>query len=409
MISFEKKDSLVIISYLTDRDNKWVFDKFDNGDSYAFNKVYNLSSNNFYGEQKPKEIDEDKLSIYDLEPEPIDFIFARLTDDYYKVVKGILVDKFNIYFHKDFEFENRVFIAEGDISIFKKIEQVINEDIFIGGSNSNAISEVDFLGIINDFPNQYEKKLYSEARLTNVIKEFFSSTINAEKKFEKYISKKATTKGQNLTKIFSDIELLKYQTILEKLEKMLSIEGTYSENDWQDEILQIILLLYPKYFLVFKEAPIKPNYDKENIIRDEKYIDILLVDSDGNIDLIEIKKPSSSSLVTKGLYRSNHIPLRELSGTVMQIEKYIYYLNRWGESGEVFLTNKYKDKIPEGFEINITNPKGFIIMGRENNLSIEQKKDFEVVKRKYKNVIDIISYDDLLNRLKFMIQQIKKN
>ena len=63
----------------------------------------------------------------------------------------------------------------------------------------------------------------------------------------------------------------------------------------------------------------------------------------------------------------------------------------------------------EGFEINITNPKGFIIMGRENDLSIEQKKDFEVVKRKYKNVIDIISYDDLLNRLKFTIEQIKKN
>lgn len=409
MISFERKDSLVIISYSTDRDNKWVFDKFNNGDSYAFNKVYNLSSKNFYGEQNPKEIDEDKLSIYDIEPEPIDFIFARLIDDYYKIDKGILVDKFEIYFHKDFEFENRVFIAEGDISIFKKIVQVINEDIFIGGSNSNAISEVDFFGIINDFPNPYEKKLYSEARLTNVIKEFFSSTINAEKKFEKYISKKATTKGQNLTKIFSDIELLKYQTILEKLEKMLSIEGTYSENDWQDEILQIILLLYPKYFLVFKEAPIKPNYDKENIIRDEKYIDILLLDSDGNIDLIEIKKPSNSSLMTKGLYRSNHIPLRELSGTVMQIEKYIYYLNRWGENGEVFLTNKYKDEIPQGFEINITNPKGFIIMGREHNLSIEQKKDFEVVKRKYKNVIDIISYDDLLNRLKFMIEQIKKN
>ena len=409
MISFEKKDSLIIISYSTDRDNKWVFDKFDNGESYAFNKVYNLSSNNFYGEQKPKEIDKDKLSIYDLEPEPIDFIFARLIDEYYKVEKGILINKFDIYFQKDFEFDNKVFIAEGDISIFKKIEQLINEDIYIGGNNSNAIAEIDFRGIINDFPSQYEKKLYSEARLTNVIKEFFSSTINAEKKFEKYIDKKATNKGQNLTKLFSDIELFKYQTILKKLEGMLLSEVSYSENQWQDEILQIILLLYPKYFLVFKEAPIKAKYDKEKNIREEKFIDILLVDSDGNIDLIEIKKPSNSSLMTKGQYRNNHIPLRELSGTVMQIEKYIYYLNRWGENGEEELTKKYKAEIPEGFEINITNPKGFIIMGRENDLSIEQKKDFEVVKRKYKNVIDIISYDDLLNRLKFTIEQIKKN
>ena len=228
MISFEKKDSLIIISYSTDRDNKWVFDKFDNGDSYAFNKVYNLSSENIYKTEKEIE-KEDEVYLLD-EPDPIDFIFARLIDEYYKVEKGILINKFDIYFHKDFEFDNKVFIAEGDISIFKKIEQLINEDIYIGGNNSNAIAEIDFRGIINDFPSQYEKKLYSEARLTNVIKEFFSSTINAEKKFEKYIDKKATNKGQNLTKLFSDIELFKYQTILKKLEGMLLSEVCYSEN-----------------------------------------------------------------------------------------------------------------------------------------------------------------------------------
>lgn len=70
---------------------------------------------------------------------------------------------------------------------------------------------------------------------------------------------------------------------------MLESKNSYSENQWQEEILQIILLLYPKYFLVFKEAPIKAGYDKEKNIRDEKFIDILLVDSDGNIDIIEIK------------------------------------------------------------------------------------------------------------------------
>jgi len=406
MIEFKKEEKFVIITYSTDRDNKWLFEKFEGGENYSFNKVYTLSSDNFYGEQ---EYMEESFSIYSTEANPVDFIFARLIDEYYKVDKGILVDNFDIYFHKDFEFENKTFIAEGDISIFKKIEQVINEDIYIGGNNPNAISEVDFIGIIKDFPTRYEKKLYSEARLTNVIKEFFSSTINAEKKFEKYIVKKATSKGENLIKLFSDVELIKYQTILEKLEKMLASEVSYSENDWQDEILQIILLLYPKYFLVFKEVPIKASFDKEKSIRDEKFIDILLVDSNGNIDLIEIKKPSNSSLMTKGQYRNNHIPLRELSGTVMQIEKYIYYLNRWGENGEEFLTKKYITEIPEGFEISITNPKGFIIMGRENNLSNEQRKDFEVVKRKYKNVIDIISYDDLLNRLKFTIEQIKVN
>ncbi len=91
----------------------------------------------------------------------------------------------------------------------------------------------------------------------------------------------------------------------------------------------------------------------------------------------------------------------------MQIEKYVFYLNKWGRAGEDSLTEKYKSELPEDFSIKITNPGGVIIMGRDNNLSDEQRQDFEVVKRKYKNVIDIITYDDLLRRLEFIIEQLK--
>jgi len=54
--------------------------------------------------------------------------------------------------------------------------------------------------------------------------------------------------------------------------------------------------------------------------------------------------------------------------------------------------------LPEDFEIKIANPNGLIIMGNENNLSSQQKNDFEVGKRKYKNIVDIITYDNLLER-----------
>lgn len=47
-------------------------------------------------------------------------------------------------------------------------------------------------------------------------------------------------------------------------------------------------------------------------------------------------------------------------------------------------------------------------MGRENNFRLEQKADFEVVKRKYKNVVDIMTYDNLLERLPCTVEQIQK-
>ena len=39
-------------------------------------------------------------------------------------------------------------------------------------------------------------------------------------------------------------------------------------------------------------------------------------------------------------------------------------------------------------------------MGRTKGLSKEQKLDFEVLRRQYRNILDIITYDDLLERLR---------
>jgi hypothetical protein len=93
----------------------------------------------------------------------------------------------------------------------------------------------------------------------------------------------------------------------------------------------------------------------------------------------------------------------------MQVAKYIFYLSRRGRKAEEELTDRYKDQMPSGIEIKVTNPNGFVIIGRENRLSQEQRLDLEVVKRKYKNVIDIITYDNLLERLSFMIEQVRRS
>lgn len=76
----------------------------------------------------------------------------------------------------------------------------------------------------------------------------------------------------------------------------------------------------------------------------------------GHIDVVEIKQPFDQCMVTSAQYRDNYIPLRELSGTVMQIEKYLFHLNKWGKQGEDHLTETYKAELPEGFSIKITNP-----------------------------------------------------
>lgn len=129
------------------------------------------------------------------------------------------------------------------------------------------------------------------------------------------------------------------------------------------------------------------------------------MDASGYVDAIEIKKPFAECMVTSNRYRDNHVPMRELTGTIMQLEKYIYHLNRWGKTGEDKLNERYAAQLPDGLCIKIVNSSGMIIMGRDDTFTPDQRTDFEVIRRKYRHIVEIMTYDDLLRRLKVIRAQ----
>lgn len=390
MIEFSIKNNLLILTYIPSQ--PWVHERFSNGEKAVLRKgTFAFSKEDLFSQ------------IID-EEQGVEFVLGRSSDDYFKIEASILDVKQSIFIYKDIKLSESFFIAIQGIPIFKKIGDVVREDIYIGGENPEALPESEFRKLLRNFPNSYEIKKYVNARLGSVLSNYFDSASDVQSKYEQYMNKRQSIKGEDLSKEFKDGELIKYETILDKLSGMLEKEMSYNEKQWQNEILQIILLLYPKYIFTFTEAPVRDAHNS----RKDKNIDFLLVDSNGNVDIIEIKRPMGEKIITKRTYRDNHIPISELSGTVMQIEKYIFHLNKSGQKGENRLTEKYKAKLPKKFKIRITNPSGIIIMGRDNDLSVKQKEDFEVVKRKYKNVADIITYDDLLRRLRAMISAMKK-
>lgn len=50
-----------------------------------------------------------------------------------------------------------------------------------------------------------------------------------------------------------------------------------------------------------------------------------------------------------------------------------------------------------------------LILGRDKDFDDRQKFDFEIIKRKYANIVDIMTYDDLLRRLDNIIAMIHHN
>jgi hypothetical protein len=237
---------------------------------------------------------------------------------------------------------------------------------------------------------------------------------DAREQYENYISRRSSSVEADQFKptVLIETELNKYLFIRDTIQEWLKSAESKTEKDWQEMILTFLLLIFPKYVAVLENVKVEDAYSNPGSTKD-RFIDILLVDASGNVDVIEIKKPFEDVILAKSTYRDNNVPTRELSGTIMQAEKYIFHLSKWGLEGENKLTKRYASDLPSGLRIQITNPKAIVILGRDRKpdgsaaLSAGQLFDLEIIKRKYANMIDIMTYDDLLRRLDNIISSLQ--
>lgn len=397
MIEFNKKNGKLILIYTVEGENyRWVEEKLKDDYPFVLRKIFNVSAENLYKTQ----IDEE--GIFDEPYGKYFFEIGVLENEYFNIKKGIVTRDFNVFIYENVDITEDLFLAESGISIFRNIEEIIKQDIYIGGNKEGCIPSEDFEKLISNFPNSYEKSLYAKSRITAFIEDYFNEFVDGKKKFNNYLNKKKSIKGNSIESSLREYETYKFKFILDELKRMLKTKDAYSENAWQEKIIEIIKILYPKYIGVFKSADFKTTLDES------KQLDFLLVDANGFVDIIEVKRAFENEILSTGMYRKNYIPKRSLSGTIMQLEKYIYHLVSNTVTNERILNKKFSSDLPDGLEIKIGNPKGFIITGRDYFFNSEQKKDFEIIKRKYSNVVDIITYDDLINRLKMIVKQLEK-
>lgn len=323
------------------------------------------------------------------------FLVGSLVGSYYQIDRRFLGIEYDLFLHHSLKFRRPMFVAETNIPIFRGFNDYGFGSLYVGGENPDALPEEVFEEMLRQFPNTYELKKYARARVSSMIRNYVPIQADFEAEYHKYRQRKASAKGTQPQRVFAAYEIDKFAALVEKIEGMLTKAETYSESQWQNEILQVVQFLYPKYVCAFPEAPVR-----DSLASKDRKIDFLLVDASGYVDAIEIKKPFSECMVTSNRYRDNHVPMRELSGTIMQLEKYLYHLNRWGQAGEEKLNERYASQLPSDLCIKIVNPSGMIIMGRDANFTPDQRTDFEVIRRKYRHVVEILTYDDLLRRLK---------
>jgi hypothetical protein len=394
VIGFEKKDNQLLLIYQPDRDLNWVGNKLDTDGFACIARAFTFVR---------KDLAKDSV-----EPPNSDdwvFILGHLKNGYYQIAAQILGTKHNVLLSSKLPISRKTFIAQTNISVFSRIDAVINQPIIIGDDEVEGYLPIkEFEQLLDNFPTSTEMKHYAYARVSGVLRDYFETTSDAQAKLEKHLNRLENVPLPSKTEWLNSYETQKYKFIKETLVEMLDNEKTYSEAKWQKLIAEFILLIFPKYVAVIEGVPVKDYYsDPTRTIN--RLIDIGLVDANGNLDIIEIKKPFNNALLMTGMHRGNYVPQKELSGTVVQVGKYIFHLSKSGRKGEKAIADKYAAALPRPLKIQITNPKAMLIIGRDENLTNEQKFDLEIIKRKYANVMDIMTYDDLLRRLDNIIEK----
>lgn len=262
------------------------------------------------------------------------------------------------------------------------------------------------------FPKHFKPANHEVERSFSYNQDKISKILNSEENIEEKLSKNDITKILEIypklvsryTNVETSIQKLslinssKKQTdklvlgsLIKEFNRRLK-KSTQSENEWQEFLQKHILLFNTSYVAVL---------GKTSVALQGKYPDFMLIDVFNYIDIFEIKKPNTN-LLKLDESRNNYFWDSEISKAISQTENYI---NSLSTNGPTFSSEIRKLK---NLQVNVVKPRGIIIVGTREQLKTEKMKDdFRLLQSSLSN-LDIILFDDLLNRLKNLQNRLSK-
>ena len=388
-ISFEREDKELILCYSPAMGTGELADRLSSGEDICIKHTFAVN--------KSLLRDSDESDFEDT----LRFCIGSFDDSYTLLNPKVINTDHKFFFSNDIKLKPSLFVAFRNISILRKIDALVERDIYVGGSwDAKGGMPFDaYQLLIESFPKTAELDKYANSRIATCVKEYFPECDKYDQIYERFLAK--GTHPHSILSKKDEIELAQFSAALEELKQLLNNSAGISEADWQIRIQDILQLLYPKYIFCTREIAFSgiDGYDKRP--------DFVLVDANGYVDILEIKKPDVRILTKQASYRNNYVPVRELSGAIQQIEKYIFCMTS-SERSQREVINKLSALLPEAITPEIVNPQGILIAGRSRDFNLQQKRDFELIKRQYKHVADIMTYDDLVARFENVVTSLKK-
>src|SRR3989344_5085032 len=144
------------------------------------------------------------------------------------------------------------------------------------------------------------------------------------------------------------------------------------EAKWGAHLKRNLFLIDSKYIKVIPEINV--------MLAGARKVDFGLVDSQGYMDIFEIKKPSTA-LLAKSQDRGNYYWSTDAIKALVQAEKYLHNAERKASS----LTEDIKRE--KDIIVEVIKPRAFVILGDRSQLNNKNKsEDFQVLRRSLKNI-----------------------
>ena len=162
MIKLSKQESQLLLNYQPDRfnDARWLDDKLQQDGRVTLRHTFSFTPGDLTS--APSEDEDDGKRTFKL---------GILKDGYYRINKRVLGIKHDLLLDAGMKLESGTFIAQRNISVFRRIDELIDEPIIVGGENENAIPLADFEWLLKTFPTSTELTHYARTRIVRVLKD----------------------------------------------------------------------------------------------------------------------------------------------------------------------------------------------------------------------------------------------
>ena len=386
----------LLLRYAPYTGTHWIFDSFEDEYPITIKNTFTFTAQDLLTDASSDDAREEVV-----------FRLGTLVKDHFKIPKEILETKYDVYFDKSIKRFPVSFFVLGNISVLSKVLKLVDSDLYIENDEVHSKTKAHiplavFKQLIDSFPTATELKKYSENRVAVLLSEYFDGLDRYRESYEKYLTKRVKREPIGFRSINEKkLELL--EASYSELKKMLEQTDAYSETHWQEKIKDILCVVFPQYICALRHVPVGK---KRGVA---KTPDFLLIDANGGVDVMEIKRPDQTQIVRAQKIRNNYVPQKLFIDTAVQTSAYIYALTANVESNTVEISKRVREALPSfRKEILINNPRGIMLFGRSDKLTAEQRFDFELIRKQYKDIPTIMTYDDLLELLSNIIENSKK-